>query len=43
MQRVEDLFEEMDQDESGTISREEFQAKTYLLEKLGLDYSTMQL
>ena len=26
MQRVEDLFEEMDEDNSGTISREEFNA-----------------
>lgn len=43
MQRVEDLFEEMDEDNSGTISRDEFNAKTGLLEKLGLDHSTMRL
>jgi len=43
MQRVEDLFEEMDEDNSGTISREEFNSKTQLLERLGLDHSTMRL
>lgn len=28
MQKVEDLFAEMDADDSGTISREEFEEKT---------------
>lgn len=43
MQKVEELFEEMDSDGSGTISRDEFEAKTGLLEKLGLDQSTIKL
>ncbi|CAD7960633.1 unnamed protein product [Amoebophrya sp. A120] len=43
MNKVEDLFAQMDADESGTISREEFEAKTALLEKLGLDQSTIRL
>ncbi|CAD7937834.1 unnamed protein product [Amoebophrya sp. A25] len=43
MSKVEDLFAQMDADESGTISRDEFEAKTQLLEKLGLDHSTIRL
>jgi len=43
MNKVEDLFAQMDADESGTISRDEFEAKTGLLEKLGLDQSTIRL
>jgi len=43
MNKVEDLFAQMDADSSGTISREEFEAKTDLLERLGLDQSTIRL
>lgn len=43
MGKVKDLFEEMDSDDSGTISREEFEAKTGLLQQLGLDQGTIRL
>lgn len=43
MQKVEELFSEMDSDGSGTISRDEFEKQSGLLEKLGLDQSTIKL
>jgi len=43
MSKIEDLFLEMDLDESGSISREEFGDKIELLEKFGLDQTTIKL
>ena len=36
MQKVEDLFAEMDQDDSGTISREEFEILKKIVQKQDL-------
>ena len=43
MQKIEDLFAEMDEDDSGTISWDEFNRKISLLTTLGLDKDTMRL
>ena len=43
MMKIEELFSEMDTDESGSISREEFEAKADLLQKIGLEQNTIRL